>query len=132
MRIVYDDAMQGAMVSAVKEFMAGLDVKQITEPEYGMNRVQMHKLKGLLNRYLNVRNFRIGDTVTHAHDIGNNCCYPVYYAPEGAAEIQQCGSLNLNTGLYGEGYVSCEDYNGKRVGPAYEVRVRGIMRTAQE
>ena len=43
-------------------------------------------------------------------------------------EIQQCGSINLNTGLYGEGYVSCEDYNGKRIGAAYEVRTRGVKK----
>lgn len=126
MRIVYDDTMQNAMVSTVKEFMAGFNVKQIVEYSYGIDRVQMHKLKRLLNQHLMAQGFRIGDTVTHAHGIGNNCCYPVYYAPKGATEIQQCGSINLNTGLYGEGYVSFEDYNGKRVGPAYEVRRYGV------
>lgn len=128
MRIVYDDATQGVMVAAVNEFMSGLDVKKIVEYENGMERVQMHKLKRLMDQYLGKRDFRIGDTVTHAHGIGNNCMYPVYYAPEDAAEIQQCGNINLNTGMFGEGYVSCEDYNKRRVGPSYKVRACGIRR----
>lgn len=64
--------------------------------------------------------------VTHANGIGNNCCYPVFYRPEGVDEMQQCGSVNLNRGLYGEGYVSCEDYNGRRVGPLYRVSRFGV------
>lgn len=82
----------------------------------------MHKLQESLNKFLDSRKMSIGDTVTHAHGIGNNCRYPVYYRPESVDELQQCGSINLNTGLYGEGYVSCADYNGHLIGPAYTVR----------
>ncbi len=45
------------------------------------------------------------------YEIGNNCNYLVYYRPETANELQQCGSINVNSGMYGEGLVSCEDYN---------------------
>ena len=68
----------------------------------------------------------IGNKVTHAHGIGNNCQYPVYYHPEGSDEVQECGSININSGMYGEGFVSCEDYNGRRVGKLYEVTKFGI------
>ena len=128
MRIVYDDTMQETMAAAVGEFMDALNVEEIVRYEWGTDRVQMGAIKKKLGLYLEPYRMSIGNTVTHAHGIGNNCQYPVYYRPEGVDEIQQCGSINLNSGLYGEGYVSCEDYNGKRVGAAYEVTTRGVKK----
>lgn len=126
MRIVYDDAMQSEMVLLVERFMASLNVKSIVRYEWGMNRVQMHRLREQLNLFLKESKMSIGNTVTHAHGIGNNCQYPIYYHPEGANEIQQCGNININFGMYGEGFVSCEDYNGKRVGATYVVTESGV------
>lgn len=128
MRIVYDDTMQETMAAAVGAFMDALNVGEVTRYEWGTDRVQMGAIKKKLGLYLEPYRMSIGNTVTHAHGIGNNCQYPVYYRPEGVDEIQQCGSINLNSGLYGEGYVSCEDYNGKRVGAAYEVTTRGVKK----
>ncbi len=128
MRIIYDDAMQESMAAAVGKFMDSLDVKEITRYEWGKDRVQMGILKKRLGLYLEPYRMSIGNTVTHAHGIGNNCQYPVYYHPEGMDEIQQCGSININTGMFGEGFVSCEDYNGKRIGAAYEVSPRGVTK----
>lgn len=128
MRIVYDDTKQSELVSAVNLFVAGLDVKKFIEYEYGMERVQMYKLKMRLNFFLERYRMNIGDKVTHAHGIGNNCQYPVYYYPEGTDEIQQCAYINLNTGMYGEGFLSCEDYNGNRIGTVYEISKWGIKR----
>ena len=128
MRLVYDDAMQGTMAAAVGEFMDALTVGEIVRYEWGTDRVQMSMLKERLGAYLEYYRMSIGNTVTHAHGIGNNCQYPVYYHPEGVDEIQQCGYININSGMYGEGFVSCEDYNGRRVGAAYEIRTRGVVR----
>ncbi len=128
MRSVYDDAKQGSMAAAVGKFIDSLDVKEITRYEWGTDRVQMDILKRMLGLYLEPYRMSIGNIVTHAYGIGNNCQYPVYYHPEGADEIQQCGNINLNSGMYGEGYVGCEDYNGKRVGAAYEVTTRGVTK----
>lgn len=128
MRIVYDDTMQETMAAAVGEFRDALNVEEIVRYEWGTDRVQMHLLKKKLGAYLEYYRMGIGNTVTHAYGIGNNCQYPVYYHPEGVDEIQQCGYININSGMYGEGFVSCEDYNGKRIGAAYEVRTRGVIR----
>ena len=128
MRLVYDDAMQETMAAAVGEFMDALNVEEIVRYEWGTDRVQMHLLKKKLGAYLEYYRMGIGNTVTHAYGIGNNCQYPVYYHPEGVDEIQQCGNININSGMYGEGFVSCEDYNGKRIGAAYEVRTRGVKK----
>ena len=128
MRIVYDDMMQETMAAAVGRFMDSLDVKGITRYEWGTDRVQMGGIKKKLGAYLEYYRMSIGNTVTHAHGIGNNCQYPVYYHPEGVDEIQQCGYININSGMCGEGFVSCEDYNGKRIGAAYEVRTRGVKK----
>lgn len=128
MRIVYDDAKQDVMTAAVEKFMDSLSVEEITQHKYGIDRVQMHVLSQKLDAYLKAYSMSIGNTVTHAYGIGNNCQYPVYYHPEGLDEIQQCGSINLNSGMYGEGFVSCENYNGKRIGAAYEVKTYGVIK----
>lgn len=126
MRIVYDDNMQSTFVQAVSHFMETLRIAEVTRYENGMDRIQMYLVKEKLNRYLQDYHIEIGQTVTHAHGIGNNCQYPVYYHPEDATEIQQCAYINLNIGLYGEGYLSCEDYNGNRIGNTYELHKFGI------
>lgn len=128
MRIVYDDAKLNELVISVDLFMTRLDVKKVVEYECGMERVQMHKLKNQLNLSLERSRMNIGNKVTHAHGIGNNCQYPVYYHPEGGDEIQVCAYINLNTGMYGEGFLSCEDYNGNRIGTVYEIRNYGVKR----
>lgn len=128
MRIVYDDAMQETMAAAVGEFMDTLNVEEIVRYEWGTDRVQTGMLREKLGAYLEHYRMSIGNTVTHAYGIGNNCQYPVYYHPEGADEIQQCGYINLNSGLFGEGFVSCEDYNGNRAGAFYEISTRGITK----
>lgn len=87
MRIVYDDTMQGELVAAVEKFMASFDVKRIVQYEWGMDRVQMHILREKLNLYLEHCRMSIGNKVTHAHGIGNNCQYPVYYHPGGTSTM---------------------------------------------
>lgn len=126
MRIIYDDNMQSTFVQAVSRFMARLHAAEFTRYENGTDRIQMGMVKERLNKYLLAYHMEIGKTVTHAHGIGNNCQYPVYYHPEDGTEIQQCAYINLNTGLYGEGFLSCEDYNGNRIGNAYELHKYGI------
>lgn len=128
MRIVYDDTMQGEMVIAVEKFMTSLNVRRIVRYEWGIARVQMHILREKLNLYLEHYRMSIGNNVTHAYGIGNNCRYPVYYHPEDSDEIQQCGYININSGMYGEGFVSGEDYNGNQIGASYEVRERGVLK----
>lgn len=128
MRIVYDDTMQGEMTEAVGRFMAAIDVKRIMRHELGMERIQMHILREKLNLFLEQYRMSIGGEVTNAHGIGNNCKYPVYYYPEDSREIQKCGYININTGMYGEGYVSCEDHNGNLTGVSYKVDRCGIKR----
>ena len=126
MRIVYDDAMQKTVVTLVAEYMArlNLNMKPVVKYDYGMERVQRAEVKKRLNGYLEDHYMEIGNTVTHAHGIGNNCQYPVYYHAEN--EIQQCASININSGMYGEVYVSVEDYNGKVVGRRYELTRHGV------
>lgn len=119
MRIVYDDTMQNMFVDLVENFLKELDIKSVSQYEWGSNRIQMFQVKDNLNDFLSKHNFEIGNKVTHAHGIGNNCNYPAYYHAEN--EIQNCAYINLNSGMYGEGYVSVEDYNGNRISKAYEL-----------
>ena len=126
MRIVYDDAMQRVAFDLVAEYMEHLNfhMKKVVEYDWGMERVQRTKVKERLNGYLEDHYMEIGNTVTHAHGIGNNCKYPIYYY-EGN-EIQHCANININSGMYGEVYVSLEDYNGKRIGRVvYELTKHG-------
>lgn len=63
----------------------------------------------------------------HAHGIGNNCQYPVYYDADN--ETQHCANININSGMYGDVYVSIEDYNGRKVSPIYKLTRNGITVT---
>lgn len=129
MRIVYDDEMQNILVNAVEKFMNNLDIASIVSYEWGSDRVQMSTVKKKLNDYLKTFYYmEIGNKVTHAHGIGNNCNYPVYFYPEGEQEIQHCANINLNSGCFGEGFISIEDYNGNKVGASYELHKSGIKK----
>lgn len=128
MRIVYDDTQQNLVIDLLESFMDTLDLRAVVEYDYGMDRVQRYRVKELLNRHFNDSYCEIGNSVTHAHGIGNNCCYPVYY--HDTDEIQHCANININQGLYGEVYVSLENYNKERIGQKYELHKYGIIRGA--
>ena len=127
MRIVYDDTMQKELCNIVHDAMMHLNkrIDLVVRYEYGMNRVQRAKVKERLNGVLEDYYMEIGNTVTHAHGIGNNCMYPVYYHSDNN-EIQHCANININSGMYGEVYVSVEDYNGRKVGRGYELTRNGV------
>lgn len=129
MRIVYDDAMQNTVVKLVAEYMAFLKshMERVVRYDYGMDRVQRSLVKERLQGYLEDHYIDIGNTVTHANGIGNNCQYPVYYNADN--ETQHCANININSGLYGDVYVSIEDYNGRNVSPIYKLTRNGITVT---
>lgn len=127
MRIVYDDKKQKTLIKAVDDFIRTLSIKCFTEYEWGMERVKMEKIKQELNNFLKINyNMEIGNKVTHLYGIGNNCCYPVYYHPKNKNEIQHCANININSGMYGEGFINIEDYNGCKVSKIYELNENGI------
>lgn len=127
MRIVYDDAMQKEVCKIVHDAMEHLNrrIDLVVRYEYGMNRVQRTKVKERINGILEDYYMEIDNTVTHAHGIGNNCMYPIYYHAENN-EIQHCANININSGMYGEVYVSVEDYNGRVVSRKYELTQHGV------
>ena len=126
MRIVYDDAMQKKVCELVHEAMMHLDrrIDLVVKWEYGMDRVQRVKVKAIINGILEDYCMEIGNTVTHAHGIGNNCMYPVYYHADN--EIQHCANININSGMCGQVYVNVVDYNGKIVSRRYELTRLGV------
>ena len=130
MRIVYDDTMQQKAVKLVAEYLAFLNnhMDRVVRYDWGMDRVQSSLVKARLQGYLEDFHFDIGKTVTHANGIGNNCQYPIYYDGEWD-EIQHCANININSGLYGDVYVSIEDYNGKCVGRCYKLTRHGVTIT---
>jgi hypothetical protein len=127
MRIVYDDTMQKEVCEIIHDAMIHLNkrIDLAVRWEYGMNRVQRVKVKERINGILEDYHMEIGNTVIHAHGIGNNCQYPVYYYADNN-EIQHCANININSGLYGEVYVSVEDYNGRVVSKKYKLTQHGV------
>jgi hypothetical protein len=125
MRIVYDDNQQPELCKLYKEFIDNLNPKEFLRFSYGSERINDSAVKNALQCFLKEHNFLIGDTVTHAHGIGNNCQYPVYYTgnPE---ELQQVAYINLNHGMFGEMYTSLDDYNQKLISRAYEISKWGV------
>lgn len=129
MRIVYDDAKQGELVDVLDSFFNGLNVKPFLEEEYGSQRIQEDKVKRRLNTCLGAYGMRIGDRAAHDYGIGNNCSYHVFFQPKGAKETQHCANLCLTTGMFGELFVSVEDYEGRLVSPVYELDEYGIKKS---
>lgn len=126
MRIVIDDSKLLNAYDWFNDFIRNvLDVKATVRYDYGSERVQSNLFCDQLKKCFAKHNFEIGKTVTHAHGIGNNCQYPLYYVgnPE---EKQQVGYININHGMYGELYTSINDYDQNLIGCAYEIRKYGI------
>ena len=126
MRIVYDDERMPELSKVVYNFVTKMDVEKYLREENWMERVQSPLVRAALMNVLGEHRFSIGNKAAHAYGIGNNCDYPVFYHPEDGSEMQLCGNINLNTGMFGELYIYLDDYNGSRVGPAYEVTKFGV------
>lgn len=127
MRIVYDDTMQSQFVMVLRIFLNELkgNMKSVTSYSWGMDRVDSCKVKEKLNKMIECDGFEIGKNVTHTNGIGNNCKYPVYYYTYD--ETQCCAYININSGLYGEVYISVEDYNCNKVSKCYELIKSGVF-----
>ena len=126
MRIVYDDTMVKEVKRLLENAMRNIDggIEKYTRYEYGMQRVQRPEVKKRINEIFNDCYMKIGNTVTHAHGIGNNCMYPVYF--HGETEIQHCCNININSDMYGCLYICLEDYNGRVIGSKYEITRNGV------
>ncbi len=125
MRIIYDDAQAQACVAALRTFMDKLSPVEVCRMDYGINRVQDDMVWEKLNAFLSYRYYMsIGKQAEHYQGIGNNNKYPVYYSPEKEKEIQICCYVEINTGLYGEGFVYLSDYDGNRISPTYTLTAR--------
>ena len=120
MRIIYDDSMQKEFIKLLIEFMETLQIDSIIRYDYGTDRVKTNLLYEQFNYFLSKDGrFRCGQKVVHENGIGNNNQYSVYY--RNGEELQICCYINLNYGLHGEGYVSCEDYDGRHICRGYEL-----------
>lgn len=132
MRIVYDDIKQNEAVELINTFVLNFKmfpqkILELVSYDYGMNRVKSYLFKDKLNKYLLSHNFEIGESVFHKNGIGNNNKHPIYFKGN-SEEIQICGYININSGLYSEIYVSCEDYNGNRIGcNMYEINPNRVV-----
>ena len=118
MRIVYDDEKRDLLVDEVDSFFGAY--------VYGQKRIGLwldifKQLDGSLRANWDLE---IGEDVVHAHGIGNNCRYPVYYHHRidgECKELQQVGYININHGMYGEVFVYVGDYNNQRLSYLFEV-----------
>lgn len=120
MRIVYDDTKLGLFTEFVSIWAhtraKNVDLKEYS---YGMQRISLRLVQRDLDGYLEEKKFTIGKDVHHAHGIGNNNRYPVYYHAEN--EMQQVGYLNIIIDPYGGGRVFVSDYNDDRVGALHKL-----------
>ena len=129
MRIVYDDEQQKSAIFALDEFMTGINFKKCCEYSNGMDRISSSDVKKYLDSRFREFQMEIGKTVTHAYGIGNNCKYPIYYYPMDKDEAQICVYININHGMFGECYVSLEDYNNNKIGDCmYEITKHYVRR----
>ena len=121
MRIIYDDREIKKVCEYLDNFICwDIDIESISEQDYGSMRCQRHLFKKYFNTYLSERNMLIGKTATHANGIGNNNKYPIYYLVDDN-NMEICGYININSGLYSEIYVSICDYNDDICSKKYEI-----------
>lgn len=126
MRVIYDDSQANLAVDIINECMEDFKVfmRSFFRYEDGMERIQPSILRERINRRLKEHGLRIGNAVTHAYNIANNCAYPVYFdTPD---EIQQCCTIHINRSLYGEGAVYMKDYDNNTISKIYKLHYRGI------
>lgn len=128
MRVVYDDTRQMKAYEHFLSFLADLRIKDVIKYSNGMNRISGSLVKQYLNNWLESFDMNIGNDVYNAYGIGNNCKYPLYYNDFGEDEKQICAYININTGMFGECYVSLEDYDRRKIGETYELTSRGIKK----
>ena len=126
MRVLYDDSQANLAVDIINECMEDFAVSMAYFFRYedGMERIQPNILRERLNKRLNEHGLRIGNTVTHAHGISNNCAYPVYFdTPE---EIQQCCTIHINLSPFGQAGLYMKDYDNNTIGKSYKLHHTGI------
>ena len=120
MRIVFDDTKLGLFTEFIS-IWAHTRARnvQLKEYSYGMQRFSLKLVQRDIDGYLEEKKFEIGNDVYHAHGIGNNNRYPVYYNAEN--EKQQVGYLNIIIDPYGGCRVFVSDYNDDRVGALHKL-----------
>lgn len=114
MRIVYDDSKAKEVVELYYRFLCeGFNAKTASEYEYGMYRIQRRRVIAQLESFLEKYGFSVGKRVYHENGIGNNGRVPIFY--NAGDEMQECCYFICNIDPFGEGYISLEDYNGKKL-----------------
>lgn len=128
MRIVYDDRKATDFILLLDDIICDIKYSFGTRCLMEDDRIQAH----LVKKYIDARlgTYYIGQTATHAHGIGNNNRYPVYY--KGENELEECCYIHINQGLYGECYVYTTDWDSKRIGYTYEFHRNGISKTIEQ
>ena len=125
MRIVYDDQKVSEFMAVLDEFLFQMRFSKVCRNSYGMKRVQSDLVKEQLQTYVYPMGYEIGCKATHAHGIGNNCLYPVFYT-KSADEKQQVCFIAINSRMYSECYVYVEDYTGTVISPCYDIHTGRI------
>ena len=128
MRIIYDDSQAHLAVDIIDEcmeaFKDSMEYFIRYEPEYKLPCIQPDLVHKRLNERLKKHGFRIGNTVTHAYGIDDNCAYKVYF--DTPNESQECCTLHINCSSNGQAYLYLEDYDGNKISKAYRLTFRGI------
>ena len=115
MRIVFDEDHDHifALVRVVTEFLTNNcrtegQMRCMTKYSYGIDRVEVNLVREQIAKFFSSTRFQIGKDCYHAHNIGNNNRYTVYFAADG--ELQFAGYLNLIDNMYGSVLVYVTDH----------------------
>lgn len=143
-----DDSKMIDFCDMLSDCIDGMVVSSVVRRDYGSMRVMEPLVRKYIQKYMDMATetyfgkgyanaFYIDvDHATHAHDIGNNNEYPVIFHKKDSKtgeliEDQILGYLNLNTGLYGELYLSLDDLNHNVV-LLYKLNSRYISKEKDE
>lgn len=127
MRIIYDDKAQQKAIDNCYDILCKLNrnLPTVTRYFWGCDRVKEELVRAYFARELKEYGFKVGETATHAHGIGNNNSYPIYWVAQDG-NLEHCANINLNDDMYGGVYYYLSDFEEHRITQAYNISKHGI------
>ena len=118
MRRVYDDEKYDDIATQIMRIVDSINPKDVSEYDYGMDRVQTYKVRKYIGDRLGCISFGKN---THAYGIGNNNAIEIVYKAN-ENEEQICGLLHLTDDMYGGCIVWVSDIDEVRSSHSRKIR----------
>lgn len=111
MRRVYNDSQYDYISNRIMEIISQIDSRDVSEYDYGMERVRGSLIQEKIERLCNTFKFQKAPCT---YGIGNNQVREIIYTPMDCEEEQICGLLHMTDDMFGREICWCSDIDGNR------------------